>query len=345
MSDGTPNQPGPATTRRRLGALARIPTPLIFAASVLLAVLVLWWQGQIQDLGRVLGDAAWTPMLIAIPVYLFSLALLCYRWHVLVVMAHGSSDLPRASEAFLTSVVINYAAPVGLAVPSRAALTKRALGLDASATGTIAIWEIGLDVIVLGLGTVLWLILAPGSFAAVGDELGNSAGRYALLGVALVVAVLGGLLFLLRKQTWRERALRMIRRIALAPKERPGVAALGLGVTALYWILQGVVLALLLHALGVEITFTLVLGITSLPILIGMLSPIPGGAVVREALMYVVARLAGVSGAEVVAAALLYRFALFGAIPILYGIARLWISLRGDQTTTTPATPADPVTP
>ncbi|MGN6482965.1 MAG: lysylphosphatidylglycerol synthase transmembrane domain-containing protein, partial [Thermomicrobiales bacterium] len=218
-------------------------------------------------------------------------------------------------------------------------------GLDASATGTIAIWEIGLDVIVLGLGTVLWLILAPGSFEAVGDELGNSAGRYAVAGIAIIVLVLGALVFALRKQTWRDRIVRMATRIALAPKERPGVAALGFGVTAFYWILQGIVLALLLHALSVETSFTLVLGITSLPILIGMLSPIPGGAVVREALMYVVARLAGVSGAEVVAAALLYRFALFGAIPILYGITRLWITIRGDTSDPSPAAPGDPVTP
>lgn len=341
---GTPSpapdaMPTTATTaRRRMGALTRIPTPLIFVGSIALAVLVLWWQGQIQKLGDVLGDASWTPILIAIPIYLFSLVLLCYRWHVLVVMAHGSSDLPRASEAFLTSVVINYAAPVGLAVPSRAALTKRALGLDASATGTIAIWEIGLDVIVLGLGTLLWLILAPGSFSAVGDELGNSAGKYAIVGLALIVLVLGGLVFALRKQAWRERIARMVKRIALAPKERPGVATLAFVVSAAYWILQGVVLALLLHAMRVNISFTLVLGITSLPILVGMLSPIPGGAVVREALMYVVARLAGVPGAEVVAAALLYRFALFGAIPILYGIVRLWISLR-KQT----SAPSDPV--
>ena len=340
--NGSSSARGKSAVKRRLGALTRIPTPLIFAGSVALAIIVLWWQGQLQELGRVVGDAAWTPILIAIPIYLFSLALLCYRWHVLVVMAHGSSDIPRASEAFLTSVVINYAAPVGLAVPSRAALTKRALGLDASATGTIAIWEIGLDVIVLGLGTVLWLILAPGSFAAVGDELGDSAGRYTLAGAAIIVLVLAMLVVVLRKQSWRGRLRRMATRIALAPKERPATAALGLGVTTVYWVLQGVVLALLLRALGVDLTFTLVLGITSLPILIGMISPIPGGAVVREALMYVVARLAGVSGAEVVAAALLYRFALFGAIPILYGVTRLWISIRG---TPSPATPADPVAP
>ena len=106
-------------------------------------------------------------------------------------------------------------------------------------------------------------------------------------------------------------------------------SGIALIVSVIYWIMQGIVLALLLDAMKLDLSFTLVLGITSLPILVGMLSPIPGGAVVREALMYVVARLAGVSGSEVVAAAVIYRFALFGAIPILYGLTRLWITMRG----------------
>ncbi len=322
----------PATTRdgwkRRLGVLGRIPTPLIFVGSVVLALLVLWWQGQLQQIADVIGNASLTPLLIAIPVYLVSLAVLCYRWHVLVIMAHGSSDLPKASEAFLTSIVINYAAPVGLAVPSRAALTKRALGLDASATGTIAVWEIGADVLVLGAGTVLWMLLAPGSMTAVGNELGDSAGRYAIVGIAGSLIVLAGLVFVLRNATRRARVLHYGRAVLTAPSERPRIASTVLLVTIGYWIMQGIVLGLLLFAMNLDISFALILGITTLPILVGMLSPIPGGAVVREALMYVVARLAGVSGGEVVAAAVIYRFALFGAIPILYGITRLWISLR-----------------
>ena len=71
--------------------------------------------------------------------YLAGLFLLCVRWHSLVLMIHGRSHFGRAGEAFLTSVVINYAAPVGLAVPSRAALTKRALGLSLTETSAVAL--------------------------------------------------------------------------------------------------------------------------------------------------------------------------------------------------------------
>ena len=313
---------------RRLGS---IPTPAIFLGSVVVALVVLWWQGQIQQIIDVVGDASPGPLLIAAPIYVVSLWLLCYRWHVLVRMAQGWSDLPRAAEAFLTSVVINYAAPIGLAVPSRAALTKRALGLDAHATGTIALWEIVADVLILGLGTLVWLLSADGSLRAVRGELSSAADSYRLLLLGVVVVGIVGVLVLLRTPRRRRQLAGLAGKILIAPKVRPLEAAYALGVTAIYWIVQGIVLALLVRAVHVATSFEFILGLTSLPILIGMLSPIPGGAVVREALMYIVARLADVPGGEVVAAAVIYRMALFGAIPILYALTRLWLSRRDND--------------
>ncbi len=319
--------------RSMLGPISRIPTPVIFGASVAIALVVLWIQGSLRDLVDVIGSANVSLLVMAAPIYVASLGLLCYRWHLLVRMAHGASDLARASEAFLTSVVINYAAPIGLAVPSRAALTKRALGLDARATGTIAVWEIGMDVIVLGAGTLLWLLLANGSTSAVGGELSDSVRSYAVAGLALAGIAAVGAWWFLRTADRRARLFESGKRILLAPRDRPREAALALAATTFYWVVQGVVLALLVSAFGVDSSFEFVLGLTTLPILVGMLSPIPGGAVVREALMYAVARLAGVPGDPVIAAALVYRIALFAAIPILYGLARWWISRRGDSPT------------
>lgn len=311
-----------------LGRLGRIPTPIIFVVCIVVAGALLWWQGSIRDIVDAIGEADVSRLLIAAPIYVASVWLLCLRWHILVKMAQGWSDLPRASEAFLTSVVINYAAPVGLAVPSRAALTKRALGLDHGATGTIALWEIGADVLVLGAGSLLWLLLADGSTSAVSSELSNSAGQYMKWGGLGIVVVLLGLAWFLRTSEKRRKFVRLAHKILLAPKERPVEALLALAVSLVYWVIQGIVLAILVHAMHVETSFEFILGLTSVPILIGMLSPIPGGAVVREALMYVVARLADVPTGPVVAAAVIYRIALFGAIPILYVITRWWISRR-----------------
>lgn len=317
-----------SSAKRGLRKLLRIPTPVIFLICVVLATIVLWWQGALGELWSVLREASLRDMLIATPIYLISLWVLAIRWHELVKMAQGWSDLPKAAEAFLTSVVINYAAPVGLAVPSRAALTKRALGMDRHATGAVAVWEIGMDVIVLGTGSLIWLIFARGSTTAVSEELSANASRYTNVGIAGLLLVIVLAVVFLRKAEQRRRLVNFIGRILTSPLERPADAARALLASVIYWVTQGIVLALLVHAMGVEVSLLFMIGLTSLPMLIGMLSPIPGGAVVREAMMFVVARMAGVPGAEVVAAAVIYRMALFGAIPILYAFTRAWLARR-----------------
>ena len=89
---------------------------------------------------------------------------------------------------------------------------------------------------------------------------------------------------------------------------------------------QAAVMWLLLRALDVDPSATLVLGLISLPILVGMLSPVPGGAGIREALMLGVARVHNADSAAVLLAALTYRIALFASIPVLYAGVRFWIS-------------------
>lgn len=307
--------------------ITRIPTPAIFVGSLILAIAVSYLTGSLDGIVTALRDADVPLLLLTAPIYIGSLWLLAFRWHLLVRMAGGVPHLPRAAEAFLTSVVINYAAPVGLAVPSRAALTKRALGLNASQTGTIALWEIAFDVLILGLGTVLWLILAEGALGEVRTELARSSGSYVLVGVTMIllIAVIG--VIVSRRPSLKGKLIEILGRIVVAPKRRPAAAMRTLLITLAYWVLQGVVLWMIITALAVDVSATFMIGFTSLPILVGMLSPIPGGAAVREVLMYVVARLSGLdSDADaILAAALIYRFALFGAIPLLFALNRIWL--------------------
>ena len=100
-----------------------------------------------------------------------------------------------------------------------------------------------------------------------------------------------------------------------------------MAITAAYWLIQGIVLAIMLNALGVDPEPGLVLGVTSLPILIGMLSPLPGGAGIREALMGGIARIHGAAVSPTIFAAVAYRIALFASIPVLYVLFRVWLSL------------------
>ncbi|MDQ3167305.1 MAG: lysylphosphatidylglycerol synthase domain-containing protein, partial [Chloroflexota bacterium] len=98
---------------------------MLFVAAALVGLVVLWRQGALGDVGSAVRSADPFLVVAGFLLYLLGLALLSSRWHLLVILTHGRSDPARAAEAFLTSVVINYAAPIGLAVPARAALTKR----------------------------------------------------------------------------------------------------------------------------------------------------------------------------------------------------------------------------
>lgn len=304
--------------------LLAVPTPLIFLVSVGLAVLLLWWQGTLDEVGPVARAADWTTIAEAFLLYLAGQVLLCVRWQRLIQIAHGATDLARAAEAFLTSVVVNYAAPIGLAVPTRAALTKRAFGLNASQTAAVALWEVGCDVIVLGLASLVWLVGTGAGSDAIGRASDVSMLWFVLaVAVILTLAIVAHAAF----RRWPHHGRRLGRGatdLLMYPRQEPGAAALILVITIGYWVVQAVVLRLLLDATGAGTGPGLVLGLVSIPILIGMISPVPGGAGVREALMLAVARIHHANGAAVLLAALTYRVALFAAVPLLYGLVRVW---------------------
>ncbi len=320
--------------RKALKRLTSIPTPVIFVFSLVMAILLLWQQDALSSIRPAIrGADIWT-LVASLLLYLLGLALLCVRWNLLVMMVSGSTRQLRAAEAFITSVAVNYAAPLSLALPSRAYLTKRALGLGTAETASITFWEVATDLAVLAAGTLLWI--AVGGWRGQGVEVDD---RIVELGALLV---LGGILAVViavrRAARLRSIVYKMRNHFTEAlkhPTRRPRQTIMAAGVTVIYWIVQGGVLFLLLKAIdGVSPPLSLVLGLTTLPIMVGMISPVPGGAGVREALMIAVASVHGANEANVLLAGVTYRIALFAAIPILYAIIRGLIMLHHDSNET-----------
>jgi uncharacterized membrane protein YbhN (UPF0104 family) len=324
VNDAPAGNPPHRTTGKRslVQKLTQVPTPVIFIGSVAIAVVLLWVQGSLGDVARAARDADRRLLPAAAILYLISLAWLAGRWHYLVKMVHGTSHAMRAAEAFLTSVVVNYAAPVGVAVPTRAALTKRALGLTTSETGRVALWEVGLDVLVLMVLSGIWVLISGGKAL---DAL-DSGPSLLLIAVAIAACIVGaivllGLLRRFKPALWarlRIEGRQFIRMPIEQPRESAGVVLISL----VYWGAQVAVIWMLLKAVGVDASASFTLGLTSVPILIGMISPVPGGAGVREGLMVAMARVYDVDSVAVLLAALVYRIALFAAIPILYAVVR-----------------------
>ena len=315
--------------KRVLAAVMRIPTPVLFLGSIAMAVTLLWFQGSIREIGPAIRNASWPTILAAFVLYAVGLTILCVRWDILVHMVNGDSNALRASEAFVTSVAINYAAPLSLALPSRAFLTMRALGISAGQTAALTFWETAADLLVLAVLSGLWILIGGWRGEGLpGDE------QTAFVAIAIVLAgllAIGVAIWAVARL--RSVAIRIKDQVVTGlsfPAARPREAATAGILTILFWGLQGVVMAVLLQGItGEWPSASLVLGLISLPMLIGMLSPVPGGAGVREAVMIAVASTYGADQAAVLLAGVTYRIALFAALPLLYGVIRLLIHLTG----------------
>jgi uncharacterized membrane protein YbhN (UPF0104 family) len=314
-----PEPRGKSIAPRWLRPLFAIPTPIIFVAAAAIATALLWRQGALGDIAASIQNVSPWAIAAILAAYAGSVLVLGLRWHILVRMAGGEPSWPSSVEVFLTSVIVNYAAPIGLAVPTRAALTVRDLGLTASQSAAVVAWELGLDVAALSLVAAAWLVLGGATLLQTIPIDERAVIVFGLgVSVAAVVAVIA------KRAVWRRPAwLGSVRQALLQPVRDPALAALAVTTTALFWGTQMGVMAALLHLFGATPSMPLLFGIMGLPILLGMLSPVPGGAGVREALMVAAAGLERAPAGPVVLAAVAYRLTLFVVTPLVWGLTRV----------------------
>jgi uncharacterized membrane protein YbhN (UPF0104 family) len=307
------------TVRRWFSWILAVPTPVIFVAAAALAMWLLWRGGRLHDFIASMRTIHPARVIAVLLIYATSLFLLGIRWHTLVRMAGGSPGWASSAEVFLTSVIVNYAAPIGLAVPTRAALTVRDLGMDRSQSGVVVGWEAALDVLALTVISVAWLVMG-GSVLLQTVKIDAS-----VLAIGAAVIVLGAVAagIMARSTPIRSHVTPFARRMISNPADHPLLALLALVLTAGFWLIQIGVMAVILDMVGAAVSPMLLLGIMGLPMLIGMLSPVPGGAGVRETLMAAAARLEGAAAGPVVLAAITYRLALFVVTPLVWVAVRL----------------------
>ncbi len=312
-----------AVSRHWYAPLLAVPTPAIFLVAAAIATWLLWRQGSLAQVGASLRMASPATILAILAAYASSIFVLGVRWHVLTRMAGGAPQLQTSAEVFLTSVIVNYAAPIGLAVPTRAALTVRDLGLTPAQSGAVVGWEVLLDVAALLAISAAWLVLGGSTLlqSAPLDE------RFALVAACVLIAGVVIMVVGSRISGVRDRLSRIVGPMIVEPLRRPVAALLSGLLTVAFWGVQLGVMSGLLSLFGVAPSPSLVTGMMGLPMLIGMLSPVPGGAGIREALMAASAQLEAAPAASVLMAAVAYRLALFVVTPVVWGglrAARFW---------------------
>ena len=80
--------------------------------------------------------------------------------------------------------------------------------------------------------------------------------------------------------------------------------------------LGNVVVVLLFWALHIDIDITNALAVATLPLLAGMLAPVPGGIGAREAVTVALAAATNIGAAQLLSLAVLQRVLLVGALPL-----------------------------
>lgn len=311
-----PLQPQPQPQRSRL---SRLLVPALFWLGLIGAGLALWLSGQAGEAWDTIRTAHTLPLVGVVLLGMLLPLLHALRWRV--EMRALGIDVPAAAAADITvtSSLLNYASPGYLGAPAKAFLAQRTVGAPYTSSAVTMAFEQGLDFLVLVLASALVLLwLGPGMLDELSPTLDLSALQVVLLAGLAVLGLLAVVLVL-------RRAQRIVGRIRAAfstlgkQVDRRQVALL----TLLYWLAQVAVVGLLLYAVGLPAGLRETLALSTLPLLLGQIAPLPGGVGAREATMVALARPLAISSSPLLAMAVLQRVLLVAALPLALALVRL----------------------
>jgi uncharacterized membrane protein YbhN (UPF0104 family) len=299
-------------------ARSRLVVPLIFWAGLAMAALALWLSGQV---GRAWDATAGARVLPLIAVVLAGMILPfvhALRWRLAMRALESDIAPGPAADITVSSSLVNYASPGYLGAPAKAFLANRTTQAPYTRTAVTMAFEQGLDFLVLLAGSLLALALVgPGVL-----EDAREAGSFAPweIGLVLGLFVVLAIVAVMARATIRRITGRIIEAFRMLGRRvnRPAVG----GLTALYWLLQALVVALLLWALHLPLTAQTWLALSTLPLLAGQIVPLPGGVGAREATIVALAGVTGTSASGLLGLAVLQRVLLVLALPLSLAVLR-----------------------
>ncbi|HEX7103521.1 MAG TPA: lysylphosphatidylglycerol synthase transmembrane domain-containing protein [Nitrolancea sp.] len=312
---------GEATPRS--GALrARRLLPFVVWGSIALGILALVLSGDIRAMTSALVDA--DPRLVAL---LLVVALIlpvvhARRWQVMLRSVGHDLSLGAAVDLTISSTMINYAAPGYLWSPAKGMLARQMYGVGLGRSVPTLAAEQVLDALALLLGTAAGLLLAGPTISRqiAGRVDAPSAGTLLIAAGALALVLIAGIYAGFRF------GRRFVRSSIEAGRLLAGDRSLRapvIGLTAARWLLDTLAIWLAAKAVGVSLGFSALILISNLPLLVGVISPMPGGIGFREGAMAAVASALVIPVAAILAAAILHRAVLILALPLVAGLIRV----------------------
>jgi len=312
---------GEATTRTGPNRARRL-LPLVVWGSIALGVLALVLSGDLGAMTSALVDA--DPRLVAL-LLVVALALPVVharRWQVMLRSVGHDLSLGAAVDLTISSTMINYAAPGYLWSPAKGMLARQMYGVGLGRSVPTLAAEQVLDALALLLGTAAGLLLAgPTISRQIAERVdAPSFGTVLIAAGALVVVVVASVYAALRfGRRFVRSSIDAGRLLARDRSLRLPV----IGLTVARWLLDTLAIWLAAKAVGVSLGLSALILISNLPLLIGVISPMPGGIGFREGAMAAVASALVIPVAAILAAAILHRAVLVLALPLVAGLIRV----------------------
>ncbi|HLD83641.1 MAG TPA: lysylphosphatidylglycerol synthase transmembrane domain-containing protein [archaeon] len=299
------------------------------AASIVLLAAVIW----LSNPEALFHTAAGANKIYIAAGLCVSVASVCFRvlkWKILVGV-----DYITLFPVQLFGMTVSNFTPGKAGEPAKALALKSVTGIPVSKSLPTIIWERVMDILVLLLLSVAFMHGA----ALSGDLL-----RFSYAGIGIFAAAFLLLLLVLTSRRFGEKFFGALRRFPPLKSLSRGfletfygtsfsktTLAKSLIITAVPWVLDGVVLYLVLLSLGQNAAIISLAGIISISTIIGVASSLPGGIGSMEVVASLLLASLGIPSVTAVAAVLIFRAATFWFGSLLGALSFLYISRKYDM--------------
>lgn len=305
---------------------ARYLMPAVFWVGLAAALAALWLTGTFDEAWQSLRDANIWLLIVTILVATSLPIIHALRWRVVMRSMDTYLSAGEAADITVSSSLLNYASPGFVGASAKAILANRTAKVPYRDSALAIGFEHSLDLFLLIImSTIAILILGPSNFynlVSIDNWFSSLLIDAIIVGVLAVIILVAIRLGVLRYVRSLYDTVRTLGRKVDGRK----VASL----TVAYWGAQLAVVALLFLALDLPFEPFNILGIATVPVLAGMLSPVPGGIGVREAAIVALTTVTGILASTLLSLAILQRVLLIAALPLALLFVRVarWIGRR-----------------
>jgi glycosyltransferase 2 family protein len=303
----------------------RISRPLRLAIQWLLPAVLIGLAaltGHLTDAARILVRADPGIALALVVVGVALPVVHAWRWRFLLLRAGDDLRLAPASEITAMASLLNYAAPGYLGAPAKAVLARQSHGVPISRSAPTLAAEQTLDALVLVVvGGLAAVVAGPAVVTAVLGNLTEATliwSAIVVTGVTLIAAA--GYIAVQRLRPEFVPALWRAARQVVMDRSNGWRIVAGTGGR---WLLDMTAIWLAAYAVGMSFGLIDLLLIGNMSLLVGVLSPLPGGLGAREATMAVLGGVLGFMLPAILAMAVLHRASLALALPLVVVGSRL----------------------